>query len=908
MNLNLHDENNVIFLKQNELLSLKYDDISNFNLPFIDPHFPPDEDSLGFNLGYIHQNNQIIEKNNKILQKSKYITRLSSYQKQPKYFWERISKITSEYYLCRIIQKDDELLDDVIQGKLGDCYFLSALNALAEKPKRILDLIPKSFEENNINNIKNNNNNLKTNNKEGVLRVYCYINGLKKEIVMDDYFPVEIIDKEVKLCFSSIESKSKNIWPLMFEKAWAKLNYSYYNIINGNVSQALEFLTPAPIDIYFHDSEHDVTDLFSKIKFADENDYIICCDISDKPNETQFNRLSELGLLTNHAYSIISVHNLRTGERLLKIRNPWGSFEWNGAWSDSSLLWTPEARREVNYPVKSKNIKLDTEESDDDGFFFMEYSDYIRFFTCSYICKLKDDFSYTSEKYIGNKYFSIDFQVKQDCFLIVNLKNSKLMNNYLKNVLNQRDKNESNNIVETKIFENCFCSVIVFKKETNNNNQISYSYLASTASRLDRIHIELKEAFGSYIVEVCFPNSSNEKLDKPLTLNNNTNNNTSNNNNENLEMFSTFEENRESSNQRVSYRFGIYCSKTEKVVINEIKLDLETKKQFSTEEMLNENLFNYDLTSPQTTQITKAFCIGDYAEGVYSLAAKSNSSSKNYFYQDSEPNTWRALVFESDDDSFGALVYRNDSNALLLEVLEFKEIFNLVFIPFDLIKLPKEAVFIENKQLEEAFESAKQREEKDYCTESIEKLSEKKFCVKIPPKSIKIFMVMKTEEVASISVSASSQLLYPTHFILRGNKFNNLSKRLVYKDGKEINIIETFIRHNSGVLFLFNNRTSEFKFAGNLILEEVSNLQFNEYFDQEFLNTVNVRSKPISSVSLDSNSKKFTIKVNFVLYPSELVFFDFKSMLKSSSFEFTVKLDYKICFTEEHVESLLSRN
>ena len=53
-------------------------------------------------------------------------------------------------------------------------------------------------------------------------------------------------------------------------------------------------------------------------------------------------RTSE-GVISGHAYSIISVHEFNLDSenvKLLKLRNPWGTGEWSGDWSDSSSLWT----------------------------------------------------------------------------------------------------------------------------------------------------------------------------------------------------------------------------------------------------------------------------------------------------------------------------------------------------------------------------------------------------------------------------------------------------------------------------------------------------------------------------------------------------------------------------------------
>jgi hypothetical protein len=89
------------------------------------------------------------------------------------------------------------------------------------------------------------------------------------------------------------------------------------------------------------------------------------------------------GLILNHAYGINDVMELddphKRGEkiRLLRLRNPWGNSEWNGAWSDKSKeMQDPKILKEVQKYINSLAPDEQFTIGDDDGTFLMHFDDW----------------------------------------------------------------------------------------------------------------------------------------------------------------------------------------------------------------------------------------------------------------------------------------------------------------------------------------------------------------------------------------------------------------------------------------------------------------------------------------------------------------------------------------------------
>eukprot|EP00347_Sterkiella_histriomuscorum_P016663 403352333 len=268
---------------------------------------------------------------------------------------------------------------DINQGLLGDCYFLSCLSVLAENPQRIRRL----FVTDQIN-------------EYGVYGVRICKNGEWREIVIDDRIPCQ----RGEPAFS--KAIGNELWVPLMEKAWAKLHGSYDRVEAGFAENALRDLTGAPCEVI----DSDEPNLWSKLMEAEKKGFLIAASAGKTDASKEL--LKNLGLVGSHSYGVLDVREVTLDngrqEKLIKIRNPWGNFEWNGDWGDESKLWTPSLEKQVG--LQKQN----------DGIFFMNMKDFCHYFGRVQICRIDDNFKHSSFKcnQSSGSYCLIKFVVQTD--------------------------------------------------------------------------------------------------------------------------------------------------------------------------------------------------------------------------------------------------------------------------------------------------------------------------------------------------------------------------------------------------------------------------------------------------------------------------------------------------------------
>uniref|UniRef100_A0A670I0P3 Calpain-3 n=1 Tax=Podarcis muralis TaxID=64176 RepID=A0A670I0P3_PODMU len=262
---------------------------------------------------------------------------------------------------------------DICQGELGDCWFLAAIACLTLHEKLLFRVIPR--EQTFIKDYA------------GIFHFQFWRYGNWVEVIIDDRLPTY----GSQLVFTK-SSQQNEFWSALLEKAYAKLHGSYEALKGGNTTEAMEDFTGGVTE--FYEIKDVPKDIYKIMKHAFERGSLMACSIEVHPlipglfwgyfHTTHIQRMTN-GLVTGHAYSVTAVEEITfKGDKLklVRLRNPWGQVEWNGAWSDNSDEW--------NVINKAEKTRLQHKVAED-GEFWMSFQDFLRYFTKLEMCNLTPD-------------------------------------------------------------------------------------------------------------------------------------------------------------------------------------------------------------------------------------------------------------------------------------------------------------------------------------------------------------------------------------------------------------------------------------------------------------------------------------------------------------------------------------
>ena len=326
--------------------------------------------------------------------------------------------------------------NDVVQGSLGDCWFVSALSVIATKDYLLRgEFSPDILDDGEIDDEENVM--LSTGvyppifhsfRKKGIFCFRFFKNFQWRYVIVDDRLPCQKIfnkNQVPTLLYGKCRSRNE-FWVPLIEKGYAKLHGSYRALVSGFIDDGLVDLTGLSAKKVMINEEdrtdpkkveelwkllmsHSTMDFGNKIvksnsgkvltsKYFTRNKSMMGCSVDPTGNKVEMEVILEnqhTGILAGHAYSILDCFEIpkprgkkpRKTSRLLRIRNPWGRKEWVGKWADDSeeVIANEERIQEaLNKKYEGTHEKVCVNQ--EDGTFIMCFSDFRRIFNKLFIC------------------------------------------------------------------------------------------------------------------------------------------------------------------------------------------------------------------------------------------------------------------------------------------------------------------------------------------------------------------------------------------------------------------------------------------------------------------------------------------------------------------------------------------
>jgi len=275
---------------------------------------------------------------------------------------------------------------DIAQGSLGDCWLLAAIATLAEHE----GVIESCFISTNYSPL-------------GRYKIALW-NPVKNEretFSIDDTIPC---NKDGKPLFTT--PNGNELWVFLLEKAFAKTMGDYASLEGGLPAWAMYLMT-GDSTLHWSNDEgswsgcelkakengfstsgkelHRAAYFPTGEKIASEAMFTLICSYVEgkcalgagtkgKDDTISEGRGKDGGIVPGHAYSILDCRKVFEFQ-LIQLRNPWGTFEWKGDWSDDSPLWAQHPSVKASL-MDDKQKELDQGE----GTFWMSFADFNMYF------------------------------------------------------------------------------------------------------------------------------------------------------------------------------------------------------------------------------------------------------------------------------------------------------------------------------------------------------------------------------------------------------------------------------------------------------------------------------------------------------------------------------------------------
>ncbi|KAI1739781.1 hypothetical protein F4680DRAFT_135472 [Xylaria scruposa] len=254
---------------------------------------------------------------------------------------------------------------DIKQGGLGDCWFIASLSALAnvdDAVKRVcveydtrVGIYGFVFYRDGewIYSIVDDKLYLTSPNWDSPSMQRDLMNQIDRESPEKEYRKTYQTGSKA-LFFGQCKNQNET-WVALFEKAYAKAHGDFGSLAGGWIGEGLEDLTGGVTTELLASDILDLDEFWENEVSKVNQEFLFGCSTGLLDGGYG----DRNGIREGHAYVVMDARTLKSGERLVKLRNPWGKIRkgiWEGPWSDGSKEWNQDVKEELGHQFGNDSV------------------------------------------------------------------------------------------------------------------------------------------------------------------------------------------------------------------------------------------------------------------------------------------------------------------------------------------------------------------------------------------------------------------------------------------------------------------------------------------------------------------------------------------------------------------------